>query len=173
MFGPLKDFLHEDAQKEIVKLLGKQGDINAVPDTTRKTIAAIEAALKKPSFDCGVRMMYVAPREAYSEEFAEGIDQIFEGFNDAELNCFEAYDPKKKINWPLSDVFAAVPALWSEYFLQLYRRRAFFFPPYTGNMFVLNTEELATVFHLPHFARASALANIHGVRIEPPENLPL
>lgn len=173
MFDPLKDSLHDDAQKEIVKLLGKQGDINAVPEKTKKTIAAIEAALKKPSFDCGVRMMYIGNRESYSEKFAEDVDHIFEGFNDVDLNCFEAYDPKKKVAWPLSDIFTAVPALWSEYFLQMYRRRAFFFPPYIGNAFVLNTEELATLFHLPHFARASVMANIHGVRIEPPDNLPL
>ncbi|MBX9765515.1 hypothetical protein K2X83_02650 [Patescibacteria group bacterium] len=173
MFGPLKDSLHEDAQKEIVKLLGKGGDINAVPEKTKKTIAAIEAALKKPSFDCGVRTLYIARHENYSAELEGRLENLLSAYNDPELNGFAPYDPNTKITWPLSDVFVAVPALMHEYFLQLFRRRAFFYPPYYGNAFVLNTEELATVFHLPHFARASALADIRGVRLEPPENLPV
>ena len=173
MFGPLKDSLHEDAQKEIIKLLGKEGDINAVPEKTKKTIAAIEAALKKPSFDCGIRALYITKHGDFSPEFEEGIKNLLTSYNDAELNGFEMYHPIEKISWPLSDIFSAVPALLNEYFLQLFRRRVFFFPPYYGNAFVLNTEELATVFHLPHFARASALANISGLRLEPPENLPV
>ncbi len=173
MFGPLKDTLHDAAQKEIVKLLGKGGDINAVPEKAKKTIAAIEAALKKPSFDCGVRTLYVAEHEHYASELKERMEHALETFNDPELNGFKAYDLNKRIAWPLSELFTAIPALSSEYFLQLYRRRAFFYPPYYGDAFVLNTEELATVFHLPHFARASALANIHGVRLEPPDNLPI
>jgi hypothetical protein len=173
MFGVLKDSLHEDAQKEIVKLLGKQGDINAVPEKTKKTIAAIEAALKKPSFDCGIRALYIADREAYRSDFADEMKNMLAVYSDEELNGFKAYDPKALVGWPLSDIFAAVPALWNEFFLQMYRRRAFFNPPYVGKPFVLNTEELATVFHLPHFGRASALANVRGMRLEPPENLPV
>jgi hypothetical protein len=173
IFGPLRDNLHEDAQKEIVKLLGRNGDINAVPEKAKNTIAAIEAALKKPSFDCGIRTMYIASRDNYSLETEKRLEGLLGAYNDPELNGFRAYDPMEKIAWPLSDIFSAVPALSSEYFLQLFRRRAFFFPPYYGNKFVLNTEELATVFHLPHFARASALANIRGVRLDPPENLPV
>ena len=173
MFDPLKDSLHSAAQKEITSLLGKAGDINAVPEKTKKTIAAIESALRKPSFDCGMRAMYIAPRERFSTETLERLSHILDRFGDSELNSFASYDPRERIGWPLSDVFTAVPALSSEYLLQLYRRRAFFNPPYYGKMFVLNTEELATVFHIPHFARASALANIRGMRLEPPDNLPI
>lgn len=173
MFGPLKDNLHEDAQQEIVKLLGKQGDINAISEKNKRTIAAIEMALKKPSFDCGVRTLYIATHHDYSTEMEKRLENLLNSYNDPELNGFGRYDPMDRITWPLSDIFSAVPALMSEYFLQIFRRRAFFFPPYYGRPFVLNTEELATVYHLPHFARASALANIRGVRLEPPENLPV
>ena len=170
---PLHDSLHEDAHHEIVHLLGKAGDIAAVPEKTRATISAIEVALKKPSFDCGVRALYIAEREHFSEERSARLPQLLDRFNDAELNGFVPYSPSERIGWPLSDIFNAVPALKDAYLLQLYRRRAFFNPPYRGKAFVLNTEELATVFHMPHFARASALANIRGIRLEPPENLPV
>lgn len=173
LFDTPKDFLHEDAQREIVRLLGKQGDINAVPEATKKTIAAIESALKKPSFDCAVRSLYVADRDSYSEEFQNSLSAILEPFDDSELNRFAPYDPREQVQWPLREIFSAVPALWSQFFLQMYRRRSFFYPPYIGRTFVLNTEELATLFHIPHFGRVSALANARGVRLDPPDNLPI
>lgn len=173
LFDAPKDFLHEDAQREIVRLLGKQGDIQAVPESTKKTIAAIESALKKPSFDCAVRSIYIAERSSFSTDFSNSLDALLEPFADSELNQFSSYDPRENVRWPLREIFSAVPALWSEFFLQMFRRRAFFYPPYIGRTFVLNTEELATLFHIPHFGRVSALANARGVRLDPPDNLPV
>lgn len=173
LFRDSTDSLHEDAQREIVSLLGPKGDVTAVPEQTRKTITAIETALKKPSFDCGVRALYLAPRKDVKEDIEQRLENLLARFDDPHLNGFQAYDPVKNIGWPLADVFNAIPSLKNLYFLQLYRRRAFFAPPYYGTPFVLNTEELATMFHIPHYARASALSSLRGVRLEPPENLPV
>jgi hypothetical protein len=173
IFSQSRDSLHDDAHEEITHLLGHAGELHAVSDEKKKTIAAIESALKKPSFDCGIRALYMADRAHFMQNADERLRHLFDRFGDTELNSFQAYDPKTKIGWPLSELFTAVPALLSLYLLQLYRRRAFFAPPYYGNMFVLNTEELATLFHIPHFARGSALSNLRGVRLEPPQNLPV
>jgi hypothetical protein len=172
LFGDSVDTLHTDAQKEIVSLLGSSGDIHSAPPQAKKTITAIESALKKPSFDCGLRALYVAENGKGIANPEEKLETLMSGFSDAELNGFAPYDPLEKIHWPLTELFKAIPALMQGYFLQLYRRRAFFAPPYYGKAFVLNTEELATVYHIPHFARASALSTIGGIRLEPPENLP-
>jgi len=167
------DSLHEDAHHEIVKLLGHKGDIHAVSPKVKATIAAIEAALKKPSFDCGIRAMYVAPREKAREDAEERLDSLFNRFSDGALNGFASYHPIDNIKWPMSEAAKAIAPLQDAYFMQLYRRRAFFAPPYYGRRFVLNTEELATLFHIPHYARASALAALRGVQLEPPANLPV
>ena len=90
------------------------------------------------------------------------------------LNSFSAYDPRERVTWPLTDLFALMPGLEMEYYLKLFRRRAFFAPPYYGQSFVLNTEELATLYHMPKVGRASALSRSRaGSRLLPPDNLPV
>lgn len=173
VFSPARDSLHDDAHEEIVHLLGHAGELHAVSEDKKKTISAIESALKKPSFDCGIRALYIAENEAFAPNSEERLAHLFDRFGDTELNSLKAYNPNTKIGWPLSELFTAVPAFSSLYLLQLFRRRAFFAPPYYGNAFILNTEELATLFHIPHFARGSTLSNLRGVRLEPPANLPV
>lgn len=168
------DALHTDAQREIENIVGYTGDIRRLTPAQQEVIAAIEAGLQKPSFDCGLRALYLARRDAWNEERADSLEHLFDRFSDPALNSLGAYNPRVEVGWPLSDVFAALPAFDMEYFLKLYRRRAFFSPPYLGKRFVLNTEELATLFHLPKVGRASALARSRGgSSLEPPENLPL
>ncbi len=169
-----RDTLHEDAQREIQKLIGFHGDIRQLPQQQQEIVQGIEAALQKPSFDCGLRVLYLARRDKWNDARAASIDHLFDRFGDHTLNAFQAYDPLERIGWPLSDIFHAVPAFDMEYFLKLYRRRTFFSSPYYGRAFILNTEELATMYHLPHLGRASALARSRGSgRLEPPENLPI
>lgn len=167
------DPLQSDARSAIASLVGHAGNLKAIPESKQKVVVAIEAALKKPSFDVGLRALYMADRKHWSEAHAESLDTLFDRFNDNELNGIAPYDPEDQIAWPLSDIFKAVPALLGGYLLNLYRRRAYFAPPYYGKPFVLNTAELATVWHLPHIGRASALGRARGARLEPPENLPV
>ena len=120
-----------------------------------------------------MRALYVADRAHFKAERLDSLPRLLDRFGDPELNSFVSYDPRDEITWPLSEIFLAAPVLDMGYFLSLYRRRAFFGPPYYGRRFVLNTEELATVFHLPHVPRASPLILGHGRRLAPPENLPI
>lgn len=172
-FGVDRDTLHEDAQREIQEVVGKEGDVRTLPPHKQALITAIEQGLSKPAFDCGLRVLYTAPRDKWVEERAESLDKLFDRFGDETLNSFTPYDPRASVGWPLSEVFSALPALDMEYFLKLYRRRAFFAPPYYGRSFVLNTEELATLWHVPKVSRASALNRSRGKRLEPPDNLPV
>jgi hypothetical protein len=167
------DPLQSDAREAIASLVGHAGNLKAIPESKQKVVTAIEAALKKPSFDVGLRTLYMADHKNWNDQRAEALDTLFDRFSDTELNGFAAIDPEQNIAWPLSDIFKAVPALVGGYFLNIYRRRAFFAPPYYGKPFVLNTAELATVWHLPHIARASALGRARGTRLEPPDNLPV
>lgn len=167
------DTLHEDAHREIAKIVGSAGDPALIPESKRALVTAIEHALKKPSFDTGLRTLYMATREQWSDERAARLDTLFEGFSAPDRNSITSIDPRAQIGWPLVDIFTAAPPLLGSYLLNLYRRRAFFAPPYYGKPMVLNTAELATLFHLPLITRASALARSRGKRLEPPDNLPL
>ncbi len=167
------DSLHVDAQKEIQKILGSSGDMRHLPQAQQELVKQIESALKKPSFDCGLRVLYCADKGRYSEQRAESLDTLFDRFGDPVLNSLGAYDPSERMSWPLSDIFAVAPALKMEYFLRLFRRRTFFSPPYYGRTFVLNTEELATLYHLPKVGRASVLNRSQSAQLLPPDNLPV
>ncbi len=153
--------------------MGPGGDPRQLPKKEQVLVGAIEEALKKPSFDCGVRALYFAPKGRYSAEKADGLDTLFSDFSDEQLNEFQPYSPRERIFWPLTDVFAALPWLEELFLFNVYRRRAFFMPPYYGNSLILNTAELATIFHLPFITRSSALSRGRGNRLEPPDNLPV
>lgn len=173
LFENPRDTLHEAAHEEIQKLVGSKGEMGGLAPATKATVFAIESALKKPSFDCGIRALYIANRSGFDEGYQEKLSRMFDPLNDPDLNGLVAYDPHHRPGFVLSEIFGAVPMLVSAHLLNLYRRRAFFAPPYLGKAFVLNTEELATLFHLPHASRGSALARMRGLTLEPPENLPI
>lgn len=168
-----RDSLHDDAHTEIQKIIGPTGDIRHLPPAQLELVRSIEEALKKPSFDCGLRVAYVARVSNFNEVRAQSLDALFTRFGDPSRNGFRAYDPLDRVPWPLSDIFSVVPPLKSEYLIHLYRRRAFFAPPYYGTPFVLNTEELATVYHMPKVGRAGALGRSRGMHLQPPDNLPI
>ncbi|PIR85542.1 hypothetical protein COU15_00400 [Candidatus Kaiserbacteria bacterium CG10_big_fil_rev_8_21_14_0_10_45_20] len=165
-----EDTLHGDAEGEIGNIIGSQGDVRSLPDTKKRVVEAIEEALTKPAFDVGVRAVYFAPRSQFDDVRAESLNTLFDEFSDPNLNVLVPKNPREAISWPLSDIFSAVPPLESSYLFDLYKRRAFFAPPYYGDSFVLNTAEFATIFHIPHIVRTSPLANKN--KLEPPENVP-
>ena len=167
------DTLHQDAQHEIEDLVGAEGKVQGLPENKRELVDAIEDALKKPSFDCGIRAVYLAKRGKEQQQNIDLLDTLFMGFEAPNRNGFAAYDARESLGWPLSDIAAAIPGFSDWYMFNLFRRRAFFAPPYYGRPFILNTAELATLFHLPFITRASALAGSRGKHLEPPENLPV
>ncbi|MBV9349478.1 MAG: hypothetical protein JO026_01890 [Patescibacteria group bacterium] len=172
-FEEPKNTLHEDAHRIIAGIIGPHGDLRAIPPAKQSAVRAIEKALNKPSFDCGIRVAYMAAAESYNETYAASLDVFFEDFNDSELNGFVAYDPVEHENFLKKEIFALSPYLKAHYLVDLYRRRAFFAPPYVAQSFVLNTEELATVFHMPYRGRGGVLAHRSYIELEPPANLPV
>jgi hypothetical protein len=172
-FEDPRDTLHEDAHHVIAGIVGATGEIRALPAGKQALVAAIEAALKKPSFDCGIRVLYLADKNRFDESRAQKLDGIFSRFDDNDLNGFSAYDPAEHANFLAKEIFALMPHFKTTHSMDLYRRRAFFAPPYVGEAFILNTEELATVFHLPQPGHGGVVGTGQRAKLEPPENLPV
>jgi hypothetical protein len=58
--------------------------------------------------------------------------------------------------------------------IDAYRKRSYFYMPYEGSPFVLNTEELATIFHFPgRVAETPTFSRIEAKKGEPPSGLPV
>jgi hypothetical protein len=172
-FEEPRDSLHKDAYRVIADIIGSHGDIQAASPQKQALVKAIESALQKPSFDCGIRALYIADKSAFKPEFAEKLPTLFSRFDDAELNGFTPYDPSERANFLAGELIELSPYARSLHLVHLFRRRAFFAPPYVGKQFILNTEELATIFHLPHAGHGARLAGRTVVALEPPENLPV
>lgn len=166
----MHDSLQQSASTEIGRLVGPGGDVRGLPENKKKIVAAMEEALKKPSFDVGARVAYIADRAAFDTARSGMVETFFEPFSDHELNGFVPHAITPKAWWPLSDILSALPQLTDMRLFDFLRRRAFFAPPYYGKPFILNTAELATVFHIPHVSRSSPLGGKD--KLEPPDNLP-
>lgn len=167
------DTLHEDAYHVIAEIVGIKGEVHALPAAKQALVAAIEGALKKPSFDCGIRILYLAEKNHFDMSREQKLDGFFSRFSDDDLNGFVSYDPTERAGFFAKEIFATLPHFKTSHAMNLYRRRAFFAPPYIGECFVLNTEELATVFHLPQPGHGGVVGSGQRAKLEPPENLPV
>ena len=55
-----------------------------------------------------------------------------------------------------------------------YVKRGAFYAPFTRKLFVLNTEELATIYHFPgSVAKTPTISRIESKKGEPPTALPI
>ena len=167
------DTLHQDAYHVIAGIVGASGDPHALSPGKQAVVAAIESALQKPSFDCGIRALYVAENNSFNQGLDAKLANLFDTFSDSDLNGFTAYDPMERMGF-IQKEFAALSTHYrSKALIDLFRTRSFFAPPYSGEAFILNTEELATVFHMPPAGRGSVLAHHASANLVAPQNLPV
>lgn len=165
---PTQDWKKE-ADKLIEELKKKGGEkLSAVQ---RKEIEAMERSTMKHGFDVGIRAMYVARKDKYDGSNIAGLMGIMKQFSSVELNGFKdnnvtKIDKKQEI-YTDADLLKAKKKMFDKYL-----RRGFFYEK--GKPFVLNTEELATIFHFPGRVSATpTFSRIESRKAEPPSNLPI
>lgn len=118
-------------------------------------LKAIETKLQKLGFEVGIRIMGVGPSANASQTNLDNLVASLKQFSTAYLNSFAK---------------AESPKTGSQY-LDDYRIRA---KTHDENTFVLNTEELASVFHLPSISVSTpSIAYIKAKKSEPPLDLPI
>ncbi|MCX6703169.1 MAG: hypothetical protein NTV02_00560 [Candidatus Zambryskibacteria bacterium] len=139
------------------------------------TISAIERSVTKPGFDVGIRAIYVAPKEIFSPAVGAGIIAGFRHYNSGNLNSFKPVrNPDATVSFPWQDRKKKKRNKLKTELLDAYKNRGYFYNEFTTPHFVLNTESLATIFHLPSgIGTTSALERIGSRKAEAPSNLPL
>jgi len=76
--------------------------------------------------------------------------------------------------YPWQDFFELRENYRRDRMFNAYKQRSYFYAPYKSRPFVLNTEELASIFHLPGaVAETPTFGRIDSRKSEPPTNLPL
>lgn len=137
---------------------------------------ALSRSITKSAFDVGIRALYIAEKDTFDTPFGiGGIISFFKHFNAEHLNGFKPNGDKwhAQFGFPWQDYKNIRRDYLSKKVLKAYRRRIYFMPPYLSKALVLNTEELATVYHFPGSVAATpTLERIPSKRADAPSNLP-
>lgn len=183
------------AKSEIEKIRGESfislgGDDKKSPAQTtgqKDTIAALERSVSKSAFDVGIRAIYIAEKGKFNGGNIGGMIGSFKQYNSANLNGFRpvyftSYDDYP---WQAAVTKGKVFKMRHE-ILEAYKDRQyfwkdrykkwghFFLTKEERNSFVLNTEELATIFHFPgKVSEAPSLVSVDSKKGAPPGDLPI
>ncbi|HUD03885.1 MAG TPA: hypothetical protein VMR73_00115 [Candidatus Paceibacterota bacterium] len=138
---------------------------------------ALSRSITKPAFDVGIRAIYISPRATFDTPFGiGGIISSFKHFNTEHLNGFKPNGDKWMAQFgdPWKDYKNIRRNALSSEVLVAYKQRAYFHPPFMSQPLVLNTEELATIYHFPGSVSATpGLQRIPSKRADAPTNLPI
>jgi len=167
--------LKEEAAREIGTK--EEGEFSSFSPMTRGEIDimnAIERSISKLGFDAGIRGIYLAKKDAFRPPNISGLIGSVKQFNSNSLNGFKPGSVITDFNYPWQDYKGIRLAEKKTQMYNAYVRRSYFYPPYKRKWFVLNQEELATIFHFPgRVAETPTLDRIESKKAEPPGNLPM
>ena len=147
------------------------------PNLTKEendVISAIQNAIAKPGFDCGIRGIYLAESDKFKPINITGLTGTFKQYSSANLNGIVPTGGLTIFNYPWQDFKEIRQNKVRKELFDSYRRRSYFHPPYKKKAFVLSSEELATIFHFPgQVVQTPTFKRIESNRSEPPMNLPI
>lgn len=187
-----------DKSKEIIKDFNasltekdKEGKTIATRRATKGELGVIEAVERNASkfgFDAGMRAVYVTQKDKFDANRIAGITGMIRQYNSNDFNSFKPDGPIG-FEYPWQDMSGDKTALAKKSMLGAYKARAWFYggfdlanpktyftyPEISGKKpFILSTEELATLFHLPgRVAETPSFTRIEATKAEPPANLPI
>lgn len=142
----------------------------------KEVITALERSLTKFPFEVGIRGMYIARKESFDSIGITGLIGSFRQYSSVNLNEIKL-GKVTDFEYPWQDFGRKRRTMLEHKMLNAYKLRSFFQPPYKyafAKPFIMTTEELATIFHLPGQVVATpTLSKIPSRKSEPPANLPI
>ncbi len=185
-FSKKVDAWKETAKKEVAKIKTEsfveldEGDRkrkqNVQTDQQKKAIIALERSVTKYAFDTGIRMLNIGKKGSFSNMYGMML-AMTKQYNSMDLNGFK---PRMgtTFDYPWQDPFGNKIKKMKSEMLEAYQMRDYFWKsdykkkerPY----FVLNTEELATIYHFPGMvAQTPSINRVDSRKVTPPDNLPI
>lgn len=155
---------------------GPSTEISSLTSGERDVVAAIENKISKLGFESVLRFVYIDKADSFSRDNIAAVSGALRQFNTQNLNAFK---PDKLVTTKTKHPFKA---------RKLYFRKRRIFDAYKLRIFplsspfllfpkrfsILNTEELATIYHYPTtFVEAPTLKRLESRRGEPPAELPI
>jgi len=164
------------------------------PKPLESVIKGITDHLDKIHFDCGIRMITLANKKYVSDDDFNNLRRasrlLFRQYAKPQLNELDRIN-STQFDAPWSDPTGLALTAMKRRMLNFYRMRTFFHPPiqyafkYPGfvnmffpsgkpDIFVLSSEELATLYHFPGMvSETPSFKRIESKIAKPPSNLPV
>ena len=140
----------------------------------REIVQAIENKISKHGFETNIRVIYLGKKDVFFKPRVKLPLNFSAGISTGDLNSFKP--------WKETITKVVPPSLFRNRRIYLKSRRIFHrycqrvppLYPFKGGTFVLNSEELATLYHFPSriAAPAPALERIAAKRSGPPPSIP-
>ena len=133
----------------------------------QEAIKAAERKMSKLGYECGIRFMYVGPKETFHRAHISGVVGVLKQFALQTVNSF-------KMN-----KYTVTVGKWPFKKQKEYNRKVFLLDKYKNRSlpmtpFILNIEELATIYHLPDIGvKSPLLPRVEAKKGEPPVGLPI
>ncbi len=168
----------KDLIEDIIKKARKRsgGGENAPVILTKieeNMITAIQRNVSKLGFDCGIRGVYLSRNEAFNISNIFSLLGSFRQYTSNELNGFKPTNTTG-FDFPWQDFKDIRVTNLKKSMFDAYKKRSYFYLPHRRKPFVLNTEELATIYHFPGgVAETPTFGRITSRKSEPPVNLPI
>jgi hypothetical protein len=174
-------------ENSLLEIKEKEGT-RKIPQITKGQelrIVALERSISKMSFDTGLRLIYLAEKDQFDGTNIASILGSFKQYNSPELNGFKpAFTTSFDAPW--EDLTGKQAIKMKEEILESYKKRDYFWKPYrkfywwrpsklvNRKKFVLNTEELATIYHFPgKVAYTPTVKRVRSKKATAPFNLPV
>lgn len=147
-------------------------------DAEKEKVEALSRSITKLPFDVGIRALYICKKEAFNTQFGiGGIISFFKAFNTENLNGFKPNGKRwtPSLDAPWKDYKDIRRDKFSNEGILAYKMRSYFYAPFNDYPpLVMNTEELATMYHFPgSVAGAPSLDRVASKKSEAPSNLPI
>lgn len=165
----------EEGKRLIQEMQEKYAGETGMKATKRQSeiIHSIERSLGKIGFDTGIRALYIAKKEHYDPMNISGLTGAFQQYSSRDLNGFKPTQTTG-FDYPWQDFHGIRLRQKKKKFFDAYVRRSWFHPPYKKHPFILNAEELATIYHFPGgVAETPTFSRLESRKKEPPSNLPI
>ena len=159
IWGETSQLKKEEKPKE-------QGGMKELSPGMKEVLGALEESISKHGFEAGIRIVYIAKTDAFAIHTIPALLGTFKQFSTYNLNGFK---PNSIVS-PSVDYFFKKSR---EYLRKRSLYRAARLRLFVRKQVILNTEELATVYHIPSIMlEVPTLTRIAAKKVEPPAGLP-
>ncbi|PIR40070.1 MAG: hypothetical protein COV33_01865 [Candidatus Zambryskibacteria bacterium CG10_big_fil_rev_8_21_14_0_10_34_34] len=186
LFGEKEDSWTDEAKKqkdeiiEKLKVAKEEGGFPRIPSKGESDIiASLERSISKFPFDCGIRAIYIADKDKFNPANIGGVLGSVKQYSSLNLNGFKPAGWFTDFNYPWQEWFGKKEKLMPRA-LEEYKLRRYFYSPWRGKKyhiskpFVLNVEELATIYHFPgSIASTPTFERVPSLKSKAPSNLPI